>query len=106
MRRIARRTRVIIGYALGTIAIVFFCTYAGLLLFDRWVNAPRQTTLRSSVEQSQQNGDNLCQFAVATADAFAALAKSSDLTSDQRDAVDNMVAVAHRCRARTPAADD
>lgn len=65
----ARRTWTVIGYAIGTIAIVFACTYAGLLLFDRWVDAPRQSTLREAVVQSQRNGENLCDFAVATADA-------------------------------------
>lgn len=99
----ARRTWTIIGYAIGTIAIVFACTYAGLLLFDRWVDAPRQSTLREAVVQSQRNGENLCDFAVATADALHALSLSSDLDATQRDAVDRMVRVADDCQV---SADD
>lgn len=94
-----RRLTTVFTYAVGTVAIVFACTLAGLFLFDRWVDAPRQSTLRVSVEQSQRNGANLCNFAAATASALDAISQSSDLSPRQREAVDEMVRVANDCKA-------
>lgn len=98
---IGRRARITIGYAVGTIALVIACTYAGLLMFDRWVDAPRQSTLRTSVVQSQRNGENLCEFAVATATALSALAQSESLNAEQVEALSTMVEVANNCQGNS-----
>lgn len=95
---IGRRWRLTTGYALGTVLLVIFCTYIGLLLFDSTVDAPRQSTLRESVIQTERNGENLCEFAVATADAFHSVAQSVDLTAEQEAALVRMVDVADNCQ--------
>lgn len=95
---LSRRARITIVYAFGTVALVIACTYVGLFIFDKQVDAPRQSTLRESVVQSQRNGENLCDFAVATADALAALAQSPNLTDEQAAALERMVDVADNCQ--------
>lgn len=100
MRRKLKRGGRVAAYAIGTILIVFGCTYVGLLLFDRNVDAPRQATLKEAVAQSQRNGENLCEFAVAISDWIEAVSSSPEFTPEQRDAVTHMQEVANGCQER------
>ena len=93
--------RVAVGVAMTILLISLGIVFIALTVYDRYgPEPPRQIQLSVTAETTRLNAENLCDFASATADALKALSQTfPDLTADQEAAIDEMVTVAHRCRA-------
>lgn len=85
------------------LAIAFVATSAATVFTDNWRGGPES---REAATQSRLNGVNLCEFAVATAEAFSSLANAKALTDEQRAAVQNMKTVANQCNGTTKEEED
>lgn len=74
--------------------VVFLLVMSAVAIVDQLAGGPES---RRAIEQSEQNGRNLCEFADATAKALSALAQTSPLTPDQRVALRQMHRTARDC---------
>lgn len=79
----------------GGLLVMFLLVTSSIILVDRFSGGPGA---REAAAQSLQNGENLCEFAEATANALSALASTQPLTDEQSTALREMRRTARLCR--------